>query len=72
MEKAGYRDALALLLEQFPNRGGISVKEAAQFFGRSECAIYDAIKSKTSSSCGEDGRKPCASPHPTRKMDVLV
>ena len=46
MEKAGYRDALALLLDQFPNRGGISVKEAAQFFGRSECAIYDAIKSK--------------------------
>ena len=46
MEKAGYRDALALLREYFPDRVGISVKEAAKLFGRSECAIRDAINSK--------------------------
>lgn len=46
MEKKGYREALALLVENFPDRGGISVKEASKFFGRSEGAIYDAIKRK--------------------------
>lgn len=46
MEKKGYREALELLCKTFPGRGGISVKEAAMFYGKSEGAIYDAIKSK--------------------------
>lgn len=46
MEKKGYREALELLVENFPERGGISVKEAAKFYGKNESAIYDAIKRK--------------------------
>jgi predicted DNA-binding transcriptional regulator AlpA len=46
MEKQGYREALELLVSYFPDRVGISVKEASQFFGKSVDAIYDAIKSK--------------------------
>lgn len=44
MEKAGYREALTLLTERFPNRVAISVKEAAEVIGATEGTIRDAIR----------------------------
>lgn len=44
MEKRGYREALELLMERFPDRVSISVKEAASVLGRSESTVRDAMK----------------------------
>lgn len=44
MEKQGYREALGFLVDKFPNKVAISVKEAAQTLDMSESTIRDAIK----------------------------
>lgn len=44
MEKKGYREALELLVDKFPDRTAISVKEAAVTLGRSESSVRDAMK----------------------------
>lgn len=44
MEKQGYREALELLRERFPDKMAISVKEAAVILGRSESSVRDAMK----------------------------
>lgn len=44
MEKKGYREALELLVDKFPDRTAISVKEAAATLGRSESSVRDAMK----------------------------
>lgn len=44
MEKKGYREALELLVDKFPDRTAISVKEAAVTLGRSEDSVRDAMK----------------------------
>lgn len=44
MEKQGYREALELLLDKFPERTAISVKEASVILGRSESSVRDAMK----------------------------
>lgn len=46
MEKQGYRENLELLLERFPDRMAISVKEASVLLGRSESSVRDAMKTK--------------------------
>ena len=46
MEKQGYRENLELLLERFPDRMAISVKEASVILGRSESSVRDAMKKK--------------------------
>lgn len=44
MEKAGYREALTLLAERYPNRIAISIKVAAEATGATEGTIRDAIR----------------------------
>lgn len=44
MEKQGYREALGILLDKFPDKVAISVKEAAAVLGRSESSVRDAMK----------------------------
>lgn len=46
MEKQGYREALELLMERFPDKMAISVKEASVILGRSESSVRDAMKRK--------------------------
>lgn len=46
MEKQGYRENLELLLEKFPGKMAISVKEASDLLGRSESTVRDAMKRK--------------------------
>lgn len=44
MEKKGYRESLAFLVDKFPDQSAISVKEAAKTLNMSESTIRDAIK----------------------------
>ena len=44
MEKQGYRENLELLLDKFPDKVAISVKEASAVLGRSESSVRDAMK----------------------------
>ena len=46
MEKEGYRDALAFLIERFPDKGFLTVNEAAEFLGAHLTTVYDAIRRK--------------------------
>jgi hypothetical protein len=46
MEKQGYREALAHLLEMFPDRATISVKEAALVLNSNINTVYNAINKK--------------------------
>ena len=46
MEKEGYRDALAFLIERFPDKGFLTVNEAADFLGAHLTTVYDAVKRK--------------------------
>lgn len=46
MEKEGYRDALAFLIERFPDKGFLTVNEAADFLGAHLTTVYDAIRRK--------------------------
>ena len=46
MEKAGYRDALAFLMDKFPDRAGISVKEAAEVMGVNITTVYDSMRTQ--------------------------
>jgi excisionase family DNA binding protein len=46
MEKEGYRDALAFLIDRFPDKGFLTVNEAAEFLGAHLTTVYDAIRRK--------------------------
>ena len=46
MEKEGYRDALAFLIDRFPDKGFLTVNEAADFLGAHLTTVYDAIRRK--------------------------
>ena len=46
MERQGYREELGLLMQMFPGKVTLSVKEAAAAMGASPDAVYDAIKRK--------------------------
>ena len=46
MEKQGYRDTLEYIESRFPDKNGLTVHDAAEFFGISESAVYDAIRRK--------------------------
>lgn len=46
MERQGYREELGLLMQMFPGKVTLSVKEAASAMGASPDAVYDAIKRK--------------------------
>lgn len=44
MEKQGYRENLEFLVDKFPDKSAISIKEAAKTLDMSESTIRDAIK----------------------------
>lgn len=46
MEKEGYRDALAFLLERYPDKAVLTVQEAADLLGIHLTTAYDALKRK--------------------------
>jgi excisionase family DNA binding protein len=46
MERAGYRETLGFLMELYPGKAGISVKEAASALGVHETTIYDSMKTQ--------------------------
>lgn len=43
MEKQGYREALELLVERYPNRATLTVKETAETMGIPLNTVYDSI-----------------------------
>lgn len=44
MEKEGYRESLNMLMEMYPGRVALSVKEVAQITDSNVSTIYDATK----------------------------
>lgn len=44
MEKEGYRESLNMLMEMYPGRVALSVKEVAQITDSNVGTIYDATK----------------------------
>lgn len=46
MERAGYREALAFLMEMYPGRAGISVKEVAKALGVNITTVYDSMRTQ--------------------------
>ena len=46
MEKEGYRDALAFLLEKYPEKAFLTVKEVSELMDANLGTVYDAIRRK--------------------------